>query len=54
MKIIIHENKECAWCEANGNFIYGKNRVEVENALNIVYTKSELISEQSLSLSCNR
>ena len=33
MKIEIHEEKNCAWCELNGTFIYGKNVGEVRTVL---------------------
>ena len=33
MKIEIHAEKNCAWCEINGMFIYGKNEAELRNML---------------------
>jgi len=33
-KIFIHVERNCAWCEtADGTFVYGKDRAEVEMAL---------------------
>lgn len=34
MKIEIHVEKSCAWCDVNGTFIYGKDEVEVRKVLN--------------------
>ena len=33
MKVLIHEEKNCAWCEVGGNYIYGNNVDEVCKAL---------------------
>lgn len=33
MQIEIHEEKNCAWCEVSGQFIYGKSVEEVRAVL---------------------
>lgn len=33
MKIKIHVEKNCAWCDVNGTFIYGKTVDEVQFVL---------------------
>jgi len=40
-KIQIHEDKNCAWCEVNGRFIYGKNVEEVRHWLDENVKKEE-------------
>ena len=37
MKIIIHEEKDHAWCEVFGRFIYGNSVKDVKDALDIAY-----------------
>ena len=40
MKIEIHAEKNCAWCEINGMFIYGKSEAELHNVLDTLAKKN--------------
>jgi len=41
MKVKIYKEKNHAWCEVDGNFIYGKDVDEVRKALDTAFTSTE-------------
>ena len=48
MKVLIHEEKNCAWCEVDGNYIYGNNVDEVCKALDVASLADRAVVQTKL------
>ena len=57
VKVYIHQDNNCAWCDLNGQMIYAKDTEELQQTLDAMsaYNKNqyELAKADAPAVSCN-